>query len=175
MLSALALLVVVAVVGLVLLASLQPDTFQTSRTQRIDAPPEAIYPLIADLGRFNTWNPFLRHDPAIRLSYSGPASGVGAAHEWEGNANVGKGRVEIVEASPPRHIAMKLHMMKPMKALNDVVFTLEPAGAGTDVTWTMSGSCTLVSKTMGLFMSMDRMVGGEFERGLSDLKKLVER
>ncbi len=174
MLSAVALVAVLAIVALAVYAAAQPDEFRVSRKMRIAAAPDEIVPMIADLRRFNTWNPFLRHDPATRITYSGPASGSGAAHEWEGNSQVGKGRVEVVEASA-RRVTMRLHMVKPMRASNDVEFSLEPIGSGTDVTWTLCGRSNFISKIMGLCMSMDGMVGGEFERGLSDLKRLVER
>ena len=156
-------------------ASTRPDTFQIQRSTHITAPTERIFPLINDLHSFNRWNPFLDKDPAVRLAYSGADAGKGAAHTWDGNAEVGQGRLEITDASSPSKVNMKLEMIRPMAATNTVVFTMDPVGATTKVTWTMSGPHACMSKVMGLFIDIDRMVGTEFEKGLARLKVLAEK
>jgi uncharacterized protein YndB with AHSA1/START domain len=172
---AIAAIIVVASVVLVLAyAATRPDAFQVARSIRIKAPPEKIFPLIDNLRSFNRWNPFLKNDPATRLTYSGPESSTGAAHEWDGNSRVGQGRLEITDSVPSSRIVMKLDMIKPIEGHNRVEFTLEPTGGTTDVTWAMSGRAAYIAKVMGLVLSMDKMVGGEFERGLADLKVLAE-
>ncbi|MGQ0672425.1 MAG: SRPBCC family protein [Hyphomicrobium sp.] len=175
MLSTILFVALLVLLALVAFASTRPDTFEVRRSLVIGAPRETIFPLIDDLRAFNTWNPFVKPDPQIRLSYSGPPSGKGAAHDWTGNRNVGEGRVEITDSQPPSRITMLLHMKKPMQALNVVDFTLEPAGSATRVTWAMKGTSTLAGKLMGLVFNMDRMVGGQFEKGLADLKTTAER
>lgn len=175
MLWNIALVAGLLIAGLLIYAASRPDTFSVSRSLLINAPADKIFPHVNDLRAFNVWNPFLKLDPAARLTYSGPASGKGATHEWEGNSNVGKGRFEIQDSTPPSRIVMKLHMLKPMQALNDVVFTFEPKGNATDVTWTMGGRSTFMSKLMGLFFCMDDMVGKSFDKGLTDLKEIVEK
>jgi len=170
------LLVAAVVVAAVLIyATTKPDRFQIARSVAIKAPPEKIFPLIDNPRAFNSWNPFLRKDPATKVTYRGPASGKGAGHEWDGNRNVGRGSVEITDSQPPSRILMKLDMISPMEAHNRVEFSLQPQGDSTQVTWAMSGPSPYISKVMTTVLSMDRMVGGEFEKGLADLKALAEK
>jgi uncharacterized protein YndB with AHSA1/START domain len=168
------LIIAVVLVALLIYAATKPDTFEVARSATFKATPERIFPLINDLAAFNTWNPFLKFYPATKVTYSGPGGGNGAAHAWEGNSQVGKGNIQIIESHPPTQVAMKLTMIKPMRAENRVVFTLAPNGGVTTVTWAMTGPSPYLSKLMGLVISMDKMVGGSFEKGLSDLKDLAE-
>lgn len=162
---------VAAVLGL---AATRPDAFRMQRTTRINAPPDRIFPHIADFRKWVEWSPFEKYDPALRRTHSGAASGTGAVYEWEGNSKAGKGRMEITEASAPRKIIIKLDFMKPFEAHNTAEFTLEPKGDATDVTWAMFGPSPFVTKVMGVFMSMDDMVGKDFEKGLASLKAIAE-
>jgi uncharacterized protein YndB with AHSA1/START domain len=168
------LVLVLAVLALFGYAATKPGTFSVSRSQKIAAPAERIFPLIANLRQMNTWNPFLRPDPGIELEYLGPESGPGAKSTWRGNRNVGEGQIAIVDAAPPKRIAMKLDMMKPMTAHNDVMFTQEEGPDGTNVTWSMSGAQPLLAKVISTFVDCDRMVGGVFQQGLRDLKAKAE-
>jgi carbon monoxide dehydrogenase subunit G len=111
----------------------------------------------------------------MKRTYSGSAQGKGAVYAWDGNREVGKGRIEIMESSPPSRVTMNLDMIEPIEAHNIVEFTLEPAGGSTKVTWVMRGALSYLSKVMGLFINMDRMVGQDFEAGLSGLKAAVEK
>ena len=124
---------------------------------------------------FNTWNPYEKKDPDIRGSYSGSAQGKGAAYAFQGNRDVGEGRIEIVASSPLSNVTMNLRMVKPFEASNIVEFVLEPRGDVTNVTWAMRGTVPYVGKIVHLFLDMDRMVGRDFDAGLADLKSLVER
>jgi uncharacterized protein YndB with AHSA1/START domain len=171
--AAIALALVVA--GILAYAATRPDTFRVQRSTGINAPPERIFPLIANLKSMNTWNPFVDPDPAIKVAYSGPETGKGAAHTWRGNAKVGEGRIEITDVVPSSKIAMQLDMLKPMKAHNQVEFTLQPNGSETAVTWAMSGRQPFIAKLMTIFIDCDRMVGGQFEKGLASLKAIAER
>lgn len=175
MLKTIALILAVSVAGVLVYAATRPGSFQVARSLSIKAPPEKIFPLINDLRAFNRWNPFLKNDPATKLAYSGPDSGKGAAHEWDGNSQVGKGRFEITDSSPSSKILMKLDMIKPMEAHNRVEFTLEPQGEATRVSWSMGGEQPYLAKLMTVFIDCDKMVGGEFEKGLADLKSLAEK
>ena len=170
-----AVTVAALVAGVLIYAATRPDSFQLARSITIKAPPEKIFPLINDLHAFNRWNPFLKMDPTTKLAYSGPDSGRGAAHEWDGNGQVGKGRIEITESSPASKIVMKLDMITPIEGHNLVLFTLGPKGDATQVTWSMSGQSAYIAKVIGVVISMDKMVGGEFEKGLADLKAMAER
>jgi uncharacterized protein YndB with AHSA1/START domain len=170
-----AIALVVLVIGLLVYASTRPDSFRVQRSTTINAPAERIFSLIANLKSMNTWNPFVEPDPAIKIAYTGPDSGKGAAHTWSGNSKVGAGRIEITDATPSSRVALQLDMIKPMKAHNAVEFTLQPNGNGTLVTWTMSGNQPLMAKVMNVFIDCDRMVGSQFEKGLASLKTIVER
>ncbi len=142
---------------------------------RIAASPERIFPLIASLRQMNTWNPFVSPDPAIDIAYSGPECGKGAAHSWDGNRQVGAGRIEITDAVAPSRVVMQLDMTRPIEAHNQVQFTLEPNGDGATVTWAMTGRQPLMGKLMSLFINCDRMVGSQFDKGLASLKAIAER
>ena len=155
-------------------ASTRPDTFRFARSTRIAAAPEAIFPLINDLKAFSSWSPFERKDPNIKSTYSGPPSGVGQRHDWDGNREVGAGWVVITESVAPSRIGMDLNMLRPMKAVNQVTFTLVPDGGSTTVTWAMEGRMSLIAKMLDVVVGMDRMCGSEFETGLAALKDKVE-
>jgi len=166
---------VVAAGALVLVASMRPDDFRVQRSTQVKAPPERIYPLIVDLKGWQAWSPWERKDPAMKRTYSGPAAGLGAAYAWEGNKDVGAGRMEITEATPSSRVVFKLEFLKPIEGTNTATFTLEPAGDGTTVTWVMDGKANIVSKVMGLVFDMDKMVGTDFETGLASLKAVAEK
>jgi hypothetical protein len=172
MLTALVIIAAV-VIGILIAASLRPNTFRTERSTVIKAAPEKIYPLINDLHAFNTWNPFKKLDPESKDTYVGAGSGRGAAYTWEGK-KLGAGRMEIVDTAAPRLVVMKLDFLKPFEAHNTAEFKIEPQGDGTRVTWAMFGPATFMSKLMGLVFNPDKMVGGSFERGLADLKAAAE-
>lgn len=165
----------VAVIGVLVYAARKADTFQVQRSLSINATPDKIFPLINNLRSMNTWNPFVEADPDIRLAYSGPDSGQGARHEWAGNSKVGEGSIEITDVSAPVRVTFKLDMRKPIAAQNTVVFTLEPNGHATTVTWAMSGERPYIGKVMDVIFNMDRMVGGQFEKGLVKLRSIVEK
>jgi len=170
-----AIALVVLVVALVAYAATKPDAFRVQRSTGINAPAERIFPLIANLKSMNTWNPFVEPDPAIKIAYSGPDSGKGAAHTWSGNSKVGEGRIEITDAAPSSRVTMRLDMLKPMKASNLVEFTLQPTGDSTAVSWAMSGRQPFMAKLMTVFIDCDKMVGSQFEKGLGKLKAIAER
>ena len=168
------LVVVLVVIGAVAaFAASRLDAFRGQRTVRIKASPDKIVPLIEDFHRWGSWSPWEALDPTMKRSYSGAPRGVGAVYEWEGNRNVGAGRMEITEAAPTR-IVVALDFLRPFAAHNVATFTLEPRGDATEVTWTMDGRHVYVAKVMGLFVNMDRMVGSYFETGLTRLRTASE-
>ncbi|CAN5353415.1 K(+)-transporting ATPase subunit F [soil metagenome] len=173
-----AALVVIAIAIVLILAAMKPDTFQVQRSIAIAAPPERIQPLIADFRAWGAWSPWEKKDPAMKRSFSGPESGVGARYAWNGDKNVGRGSMEIVDAAPSR-VALKLDFLAPFEAHNDAVFVLQPQGQGattsTNVTWTMTGPTPFFAKIIHVFMNMDAMVGGDFEAGLAAMKAAAER
>ena len=169
-----AYVIVAAIAVLLLYAATRPDTFRVERSARIKAPPEKIFTLINDLHQFNTWNPWLKKDPGSKVTYEGPQSGNGAAYGWE-SKELGIGSMQIVDNAAPAKVAMKLDFVKPFEAHNQVEFTLKPDGDTTEVNWAMHGPAPFFSKLMGVFFSMDRMVGGQFEQGLAKLKAVAEK
>jgi uncharacterized protein YndB with AHSA1/START domain len=175
MFKIIAIIVAIVVAGVLLHAANKPDTFRVQRTASIQAPQEKIFPLINDLRAFNTWNPFEKKDPNLKGRYSGPASGKGAGYAFDGNKDVGKGSIEILESSPPSKVTMRLSMLEPFEVRNTVEFTLTPSGGATNVTWAMHGPAPFVAKIIHVFIDMDRMVGSDFEAGLASLKAAAER
>lgn len=174
MLKTLLIIVVLAVLGVLGFAATRPDSFVLQRSTTIAAPPERVFGLINDLHGFNTWNPWALKDPTTKLSYEGPDSGPGAAYRWTGE-KLGSGRMQIIESVPGRLVAARLEFRAPMEATNRVDFTLQPEGSGTRITWAMSGAMPFVSKLMSVFVSMDKMVGPDFEAGLANLKAAAEK
>ncbi len=162
-----------ALVILVLVIALQPTEFVVQRSAVIGAPADVVYPHIASVRAMDVWSPWSKLDPDMKTVYDGPEHGVGARSSWQG-PQMGQGRIAITAVKPDREIELKLEMLKPMAATNRVVFTLAPTAQGTDVTWRMEGRNGFLGKAAGLFMGMDEMVGGEFEKGLAELKRLAE-
>jgi hypothetical protein len=167
-------IILIVLVAVLLLAARRPDSFHLARSTRISAPAERIYPLISNLRQMNRWNPFLQSDPQMKIVYSGPESGRGAAHDWAGSKKAGAGRIEIRDARLPSYVAMSLDIVRPFACHNLVEFTLKPQQDATEVTWAMSGRMAFINKLCGLFMDMDKMIGSQFDRGLADLKALAE-
>ena len=160
--------------AIALIASRRPAAFTAARTLRINATPERLFPLINDLKSMNSWNPFVLRDPAIKGHYSGPISGPGARYSFESKKS-GTGSCEITEAAAPSKVVMQLKMVRPVQASNRVTMSIVPAGDATDLTWSMSGERPLTGKIMSLFLDWDKMMGGEFETGLANLKSIAER
>ncbi|PMS16623.1 polyketide cyclase [Trinickia dabaoshanensis] len=169
------LLIIAAAACLLVYTATRPNEFHIARSVTIEAPPEAIYPLINDLRRFNEWNPFAKSDPTINLTYGASSEGRDGSYVWNGSGRSGKGRMQITETVPPQRIAMSLQFEKPMKANNTVLFTLKPQDAATDVSWEMSGVSSYMQKLFGVCFNMEKMVGGEFDKGLNSLKVKVEK
>ena len=169
------LVVAIALAGLFFYAASQSDNFTVSRTLNINAAPEKIFPFLNDFNMWGRWSPYEKMDPAMQRIIAGASSGVGATYAWAGNGKVGAGDMLITTSTPSTLVALDLNMRKPLRASNKVTFTLQPKGAGTDVTWAMEGSSPFIAKLMGVVMNMDRMVGGQFEEGLGNLKRMVEK
>ena len=175
MVKTILLIVAAAIAALLIYAAMQPDTFRFQRSTRIQAPTAKIQPLIADLHQFNTWNPFNKKDPAMKGSYRDGLGGPGSVYDFEGNKDVGKGSVELLPGASPGKVNMRLVMLEPFKVDNAIEFTLVPQGDATEVTWAMQGPSPFFAKLMHVVFNMDKMVGKDFEAGLSSLKAIAER
>lgn len=167
--------VVSVVVGVfVIVVATRPAEFRVERSTTISAPPERAFSQVNDFRSWSGWSPWEKLDPNLTRSFSGPPSGTGASYAWVGNENVGEGRMTIEKSTPPSEVVIKLEFLKPWEATNTTVFSFTPEGAGTRVTWAMTGENNFASKAFSLFMDMDQLVGADFERGLAAMKSIAE-
>jgi len=165
---------VVAVIALLLVIGLLlPSGFKVQRSMQIAAPASKIYPLVADPRQWKQWTVWNRRDPAMQMTYSGAASGVGAKWSWQSKSE-GNGEMEFIAAVPNERIDYTLAF--PEFGMNSRgQLLLVPEGGGTRVTWTNEGDMggSPINRYFGLLM--DRMVGPDFEGGLTNLKGLAEK
>ncbi len=166
------ILVIVVILGL---AMMQPDSFKVQRGIVIKAPPAKVMAYLNDFHQWTAWSPWEKKDPGMQRTFEGAASGKGAVYTWNGNGEVGQGRMEIIENQVPTQLAIKLDFIKPFASSNRAEFALQPQGDSTVVTWAMSGPSLLVTKVMGVFFNMDKMIGKDFEQGLARLKEVSEK
>ncbi|HMJ89486.1 MAG TPA: SRPBCC family protein [Candidatus Acidoferrum sp.] len=164
---------VIVVVFLIVVAT-RPGEYRVTRSATIAAPPAAVFAQVNDFHKWEAWNPWGKIDPAIKQTYEGAPAGKGAIYAWVGNKDVGEGRMTITESRPSDLILINLEFFKPMAGTSLTEFTFKPEGNGTIVTWTMSGKNNFMAKAMCLFMNMDKMIGGQFEKGLAAIKAVVE-
>ena len=170
------LLVLIVLIAVLLgYAATRPDSFRVERATVIKAPPAKVFALIDDFHQWAGWSPWEKLDPAMKRTHSGAASGKGAVYAWQGNNDVGAGRMEILESAAPSRVLIRLDFSKPFEASNTAEYTLQPEGDATRVTWAMYGPAPFLSKLMQVFVSMDKMIGKDFEQGLANLKALAER
>ena len=163
---------VVAVFAMVV--ALQPADFRIERSATVSAPAAAAFAQVNDFHNWRAWSPWEKIDPALKRSFEGPQAGAGATYAWQGNKDVGEGRMTIVESRPGELVRIKLEFFKPFAATNTAEFSFRPAGDGTAVTWTMTGRNNFLARAICVFVNMDRMVGGMFEQGLAQMKTVVE-
>jgi len=173
MLKTILIVVVLLIAAVLIYAATLPDSFRVERSASIKASPEKIFPLIDDLHRMQTWSAWEKVDPGMKRAHSGSASGKGAVYEWDGNKEIGQGRMEITESSPSR-VTVRMDFIKPFAAQNTVEFTLKAEGDSTRVTQAIFGPSPYISKLFGLFCSMDKIIGGKFEESLAALKTAAE-
>ncbi|MGA7070178.1 SRPBCC family protein [Bradyrhizobium sp.] len=172
-----AIVLAIAIVIILALALTKPDTFRVQRSAVVQAPADRIFPLVNNFHEWASWSPWENRDPAMKRSYSGAESGKGAVYAWDGNKNVGSGRMEILDASSPSKITIKLDFFKPFEGHNTAEFTFAPerGASGTNIVWVMHGPSSFMSKVMQVFMNLDAMIGRDFEAGLANLKTLTEK
>ena len=149
-------------------------TYTVERSLLVEADPARVQRELVDFHRWTAWSPWEDLDPDLRRSYSGAAEGVGSVYEWSGNRKAGQGRMEITEVRPGDAVVVDLRFLKPFKSQSVTTFRTVPEGSGTRVTWSMTGPRTAALKVMGLFTSMDKLVGKDFEKGLTRLKAVAE-
>ena len=163
----------IAIVVVVVVAS-RPAQFHVARTARIAAKPPAVFAQVNDFHQWDAWNPWAKLDPAMKQSYAGAPAGVGAVYTWAGNSQVGEGRMTVTESRPSELIRIKMEFLKPFASTSTAEFTFRPEGDHTVVTWSMEGRNNFMAKAIHLVMNMDRMIGGQFEKGLAQMKAVAE-
>jgi len=170
--------ILVAVAAILALAAAfvatRPSDFKVERSATLAAPPAVIYATIADFSRWSAWSPWARLDPAMKGTVTGTPATVGHAYAWSGNDQVGEGRMTITGLAPGERVEIRLEFLKPWEATNATVLSIQPAGTGSRVTWTMTGTNGFMMKAAGIFMNMDAMVGADFERGLASLGTVTQ-
>jgi hypothetical protein len=164
----------VLVVLFVIIVALQPSEFRIARSATISAPPPAVFARVNDFHNWEAWNPWGKIDPAMKQTYEGAPAGIGAIYSWAGNNEVGEGRMTIAESRPSDLIRINLEFFKPFAGNSIAEFTFKPEGDRTIVTWNMTGNNNFMTKAIHLFMNMDTMIGGQFEKGLASMKAVVE-
>jgi hypothetical protein len=170
-----AIVLAAVIAAVLLLAATKPDRFSVQRAAVINAPAEKVIPLIADFHEWRKWSPWEDRDPELKRTYSGAERGKGAIYAWDGNKNVGSGRMEILEANSPSIVKIQLDFLKPFEAHNIAEFTMLPQGNATSLSWVMHGPAPFMSKVMQVFMSFDKMIGKDFETGLARIKSASEK
>ncbi len=163
------------IVILVIVIALQPSEYRVARSLPMVAPPADVFAQVNDFHRWDAWSPWAKLDPNMKTTFSGETSGKGAAYSWVGNKDVGEGRMTIIESRPNDLVRVNLEFLKPFASTALTDFTFKPQGDKTLVTWTMTGHNNFIGKAFCLFMSMDKMIGGDFEKGLAAMKSVVER
>ena len=171
----LAVILAIAIAVVLALAATKPNGLRVQRSIGIAAPAERIFPLISDFHQWLSWSPYEQKDPAMKRTYEGAARGKGAVYAWNGDRNVGSGRMEILETTAPSKIVIKLDFFTPFEGHNTAEFTMLPQGDGTHGTWLMHGPASFMSRLIQVFLNMDNMIGRDFEAGLARLKTLTEK
>jgi hypothetical protein len=164
----------VIVLVLVVIIALQPSEFRVARSTTISAPPPAVFAQVNDFHKWEAWNPWGKIDPAMKQAYDGAPAGTGAVYTWAGNNEVGEGRMTIIDSRPTELIRIKLEFFKPFAATNTAEFNFKPEGNQTAVTWSMFGEKNFMAKAVHMFMNIDKMIGGQFEKGLVSMKAAAE-
>lgn len=173
MLKKILLVLLAVVLALAVIISLRPSTFRVERSISVAAPPSVCFELVNDFRHWNSWSPWAKLDPQMTEVHSGSASGEGAVYEWQGNSEVGKGRMTIVESHPYEHIQIHLEFLEPFAAVNTTDFRFDSRGEFTEVRWIMTGDMGFVQKAMGLVMDMETYVGDDFEKGLAQMSEVA--
>jgi Polyketide cyclase / dehydrase and lipid transport len=170
-----AVVIALAIAAILIFAATKPDTFSVQRSATMNAPAEKIFAILNDFQLWRGWSPWENKDPEMKRTYEGSERDKGAVYAWDGNKNVGSGRMEILEATTPSRVLIKLDFFKPFEGHNTAEFTMSPQGNATNVDWVMRGPAPFMFKVMEVFISCDKMIGKDFETGLANLKTLVEK
>lgn len=175
MISRILIVLAIVILVFVIVVASRPAEFSYQRSTTIAAPPSAVFPHVNDLHKWQAWSPWAKKDPNAKTTFEGPATGIGSSMSWAGNNDVGEGKMTIVESKPDERVQFQLDFIKPFAGTNLAEFTFKPEVGNTLVTWTMTGKNTFFFKAFSLFVDCDKMIGSDFEKGLADLKAIVEK
>ncbi len=174
MLKKILIALVLVVTVFIIVVALQPADFRITRSIVIDAPPAVVFNQVDDFRAWKAWSPWAKIDPDMKETFEGPARGKGAVYAWAGNKDVGEGRMTITQSRPSEYVEINLEFLKPFAATNTTEFNVKDDAGRTQVTWSMHGKNSFMSKAVCLFMDMDKVVGADFEKGLAQMKSLAE-
>jgi hypothetical protein len=174
MLKKILIALAVIVIVFAVIVALQPSEYRVARSATIAAPAPAVFAQVNDFHKWEAWSPWAKLDPAMKQTYEGALAGTGAVYTWSGNNQVGEGRMTLTESRPNEFVRIKLEFLKPFASTAASEFAFKPEGNQTAVTWSMAGKNNFMAKAFGLFMNMDKMIGGDFEKGLARMKSVVE-
>lgn len=169
MIKKIVVVIATAIAAFLIVAATRPADFRVERSAALSAPPAVLFDHVNNHRKFAAWNPFMKLDPNVKNTYSGPEAGVGAVCSWEGNSSVGAGSCTIIESKPAELVRCRMDWKRPMAGTSTVDFIFKPAGDKTTVTWAMYGKNGLMGKVVSLFINCDKMCGPQFEKGLADL------
>lgn len=175
MLKKIAIGLVAVIVVLIVVIAVQPSSYTVERATKIEAPPNTVYGVLADLNRFTSWSPFLKVDPNAKVTVTGPVGQVGHKYEWDGNDEVGAGSMAITSIEAGKSVTVDLHFVRPFESKAKVTWTVAPDGEGTTATWGMEAQNDFIGKAMCLVFPMEEMLGKQFDEGLANLKRVVEQ
>ena len=110
----------IGVLALVITAALAfiatcPAKYRIERSAQIDARPDVVFSIINDLRRWDEWSPYDNRDPNMKKTFEGASLGPGASYCWNGNNQVGEGRLTTVEGKPGELVSMKLEFSRPFQ------------------------------------------------------------
>ena len=174
MLKTILIVVAVFVVVFLIVVAMQPAEFRVTRSATMSAPPPPVFAQVNDFRKWEAWSPWEKLDPTLKRTFEGPSAGTGAVYRWVGNKKVGEGNMTITESRPSDLIRIRLEFIKPFASICTTEFVFKPEASGTATTWSMTGKNNFIAKAMHLFMNIDKMVGGDFEKGLAQLKAVSE-
>ena len=174
MLKRILMVVAALVVVLLVVIAMQPSKYHVERTAKMAAAPAAVFAQVNDFHNWDAWSPWAKIDPAAKITFEGPAAGKGAMFSWDGNDDVGAGKMTILDSHAPESIHIQLDFLKPFACTAATQFAFKADGAETSVTWSMDGDNNFMGKAFGLFCNMDKMIGADYEKGLASMKSIVE-
>lgn len=159
------------VVGLVLPSSRHlAEKVETNRKLTI------VFDSLNSFRRFKDWNPLVLRDPAMQLTLSGPAEGVGAKLDFSSKEErLGQGSFEIVESVPREKIAININNIERGENKR-TAFMFKPTGRNNrnveiTQTYDVDYGWNLLGRYAGLYVG--RHVGDDMKLGLARLTTML--